>query len=323
MTFLTKAATMQSMSLAALEEASRDGLRDADLEHLLLAVVIGEHTAGRALRSMGITLDAAREAVREQHDEQLRRLGIEATPPRPDRIVLHENVGYDLTDRARRMAGHAGDRGRGDGSALVLRALIDEPSGLIVGILSRLGTSADEVRSALGVADEPATARGVQFSADVVSGRREVFIGAVTADVWALLSDTERMPEWQQSFATMTPEEGSDGVWIAQLTTEEPDGTPIRMKEGYAWRRIVRLHADEPSRIAWRLETPDAPGSVQNTLEMTLSPVTGGTLLTITSSWPRRKGWQRVRSLALRPVHRFVIWTTISYLGDAIGRVFR
>ena len=38
--FVRAAQTSQSLSLAAMEEASRAGLRVADLEHLVLALVI-------------------------------------------------------------------------------------------------------------------------------------------------------------------------------------------------------------------------------------------------------------------------------------------
>src|SRR5690606_16041423 len=65
--FLNTAATMQTLSVAGMEEASRDGRREGDLEHVLLALVLSEQSAGQVLRGLGITLDAARLAVREQH----------------------------------------------------------------------------------------------------------------------------------------------------------------------------------------------------------------------------------------------------------------
>lgn len=46
------AQTSQSLSLAAMEEASRLGLREADIDHLFLALVINDQSAGRALREL-------------------------------------------------------------------------------------------------------------------------------------------------------------------------------------------------------------------------------------------------------------------------------
>jgi len=74
--FVRAAQTSQSLSLAAMEEASRAGLRVADLEHLFLALVISDQPAGGSLRSMGIDLDGARRAVEEAHAAQLASLGV-------------------------------------------------------------------------------------------------------------------------------------------------------------------------------------------------------------------------------------------------------
>ena len=79
--FVRAAQTSHSLSLAAMEEASREGLRAADIEHMFLALVIDAQPAGHALRSLGIDLDSARRAVKEQHDAQLASLGIEASFP--------------------------------------------------------------------------------------------------------------------------------------------------------------------------------------------------------------------------------------------------
>ena len=94
--FVQAAQTSQVLSLTALEEASRQGLREADIEHLFLALVLSDQVAGRVLREMGIGIDDARRAVREQHDAQLASLGVRAVLPDPGRIVFHETDGYEL-----------------------------------------------------------------------------------------------------------------------------------------------------------------------------------------------------------------------------------
>jgi len=123
------AQTSQSLSLAAMEEASRLGLREADIEHLFLALVIDDQSAGRALRSMGIDLDAARRAVEEQHDAQLASLGIEASFPKAGRIVFQETDGYEWSARALDLIGKSSGKGKSGDAAAVLRELVAEPSG--------------------------------------------------------------------------------------------------------------------------------------------------------------------------------------------------
>ncbi|MGO0575869.1 hypothetical protein [Ornithinimicrobium panacihumi] len=48
--YVRLAQTSQTLSLTAVEEASREGLREADLEHLLLALVLSPEPAGEVLR---------------------------------------------------------------------------------------------------------------------------------------------------------------------------------------------------------------------------------------------------------------------------------
>src|SRR5690606_41760640 len=88
--FLSMAATMQTLSLAAMEEASREGRREADIEHLLLALTLNEQTAGQVLRRKGVTLEAVRTAVAAQHARQLSSLGVTTDAGQPGRIGFHE-----------------------------------------------------------------------------------------------------------------------------------------------------------------------------------------------------------------------------------------
>ncbi|MGO3678602.1 MAG: Clp protease N-terminal domain-containing protein, partial [Microbacteriaceae bacterium] len=56
-------AASQALSITAMEEASRVGLRTATIEHLLLALTVDEGIAGQALRANGVTIEAARDAI--------------------------------------------------------------------------------------------------------------------------------------------------------------------------------------------------------------------------------------------------------------------
>lgn len=98
--FTEAAATSQALSITAMEEASRFSQRTADLDHLFLALVLSEQTAGQLLRDMGVTLGAARQAVADTHSSQLASLGIHAELPQADRITFHESGGYEWSERA-------------------------------------------------------------------------------------------------------------------------------------------------------------------------------------------------------------------------------
>ena len=66
MSKLTRAAaTAHTLSLAAMEEASRYGTRDAGIEHLLLALTLDADLGGQVLRSLGLGLDRVRAAYRD------------------------------------------------------------------------------------------------------------------------------------------------------------------------------------------------------------------------------------------------------------------
>jgi len=319
--FLTMAATMQTLSLAAMEEASRDGRREADIEHLLLALVLSDQRAGQVLRGLGITLEEARAAVREQHAEQLREVGVTAEHPSQDRIVFHETNGYDWSERALRNLNHSTDRKNGDGDATaVLRGLLDEPSGLITEILGRLGVSADEVRARLVEAER--IPQHPVIAAGTVRGTFDAFVPAPVDEVWRLVADAERMPEWEPSVASVAATD-EDTVWDARVRTEAPDGKRIRVKDAYRRRRVELVEALDPVRVVWRIHLPDAPFANPHTLTMDLSPAAGGTQLTLSSTWMRRQGWRRAVGLPLRPLQRFLVWLALFQIASGISRVFR
>lgn len=197
--FVRAARTGQALSLTALEEASRQGLREADIEHLFLALVLSDQVAGRVLRDLGIGIEDARRAVREQHDAQLASLGVRATLPDPGRIVFLETGGYELKPRAADLIARAGRKGRDGSAAAVLRELVAEPSGLIADILYRLDVTPQEVLEALNrtAADGAAAVSEPSVSKGRASGSQETFVPAPVAQVWEFLADPLCVPEWE------------------------------------------------------------------------------------------------------------------------------
>lgn len=333
------AATSQSLSLTAMEEASRHGRREADLEHMLLAVVVCDEPAGRALRGLGVTLAAARDAVEAYHGEQVASLGITAEMPAAGPIVFHETRGYEWTGRASDLLVGAASRGRAGDAGAVLRDLLDEPSGLVVDLLAHLGLDRAGVLRALEAAEAAETTRSSSSSlqpARTGGGRRptvhavartvSTFVPAPVEDVWALVSDPARISVWQpavEPFDTGGLPVVPGTTWPARSATTTPDGSRARVRPAFR-RRSVELVTLAPSEeVAWRFGFPDAVGSRSYLVELHLDPVAGGARLTTTMSWPRRGGWRGAVGVPLRPVQRLVLWFSVFQVGAAVSRAFR
>lgn len=320
--------TSQMLSMTALEEASRHGLRAADIEHLFLALVLSDQAAGQALRGMGISIDDARRAVREQHEAQLSGLGIHAELPEPGRIVFHETDGYDLKQRANDLIGRACGKNRDGTASSVLRELVAEPSGLIEDILRRLGTTPADVLDQLDraeAADASAPTHRSKASGRA-SGSTGTFVPAPIDHVWEFLTNPARIPDWNVSVASIE-DRGEKAVpgtmWHGEAPTAGPDGRPVKMPPQFRRRDIELVHAQRPDRIAWRFSYPDSPTSPPTLTEFALASTTGGTQVTITLSWTRHRGWRRLIGLPTRPLQKFLIWIVVMRTGAAVSRAFR
>lgn len=322
------AQTSHSLSLAAMEEASRFGIREADIEHLFLALVITDQSAGRALRNAGITIDNARHAVAEQHQEQLASLGVGATLPEAGRIVFHETDGYDWTVRAREIIAQSSSKEKAGDSAAVLRELLAEPSGFMTGILVRLGTTPDDVLEILDATDA-ATASSTPTTPkpkDRLSSSTEVFLPAPAEEVWELLADPTRIPTWEPSIGVIDPDAHEltpVTTWTGVAPTSYPDGKPTKIKPQFRRRSIELASANRPGTVEWSFGYPDAKRSNSMSTEFRLTNTTGGTQVHIIRSWSRRKGWRGALALPLRPVQKFLLWTSLSQTGSALSRAFR
>jgi len=322
------AQTSQSLSLAAMEEASRVGLREADIDHLFLALVINDQSAGRALRELGIDIDSARLAVEDQHDAQLTSLGIEASFPEAGRIVFHETDGYEWTRRARDLIAKSSSKGKSGDAAAVLRELVAEPSGLITDILGRLGTTSEALIERLDRADSPSM-KSMPLAAKVkgrTTGTIETFVSAPLDDVWAFLTDPARIPEWEPSIGTLdqTGQEAMPGtVWEGTAPESYPDRRPVKIKPQFRRRSIELIAVHQPDRVAWSFGYPDVARSSSILIEFTLANATGGTQVQISRSWSRRRGWRGLAAWPLRPIQKFLVWITLFQTGSAISRAFR
>ena len=327
--FTDAANTSHTHSVVAMEEASRVGQRTADIDHLFIALVLSEQAAGQALRSLGITLESARQAVADQHAEQLATLGVHAVVPEPGRIVFHETDGYEWGERAAELIKRANERGKGGDAAAVLRELVVESSGMIEVVLDRLGTTPEAVIARLDEAERHRSRRPREATrSNALSGVSEVFVPASVEQVWELLATPSRMPEWEPSIGSVerTPTAARVGdTWVALARSERPDGKQIPVKSGFARQQVELRALDMPRLVEWRVTYPEAQLANARCLRVELEPVAGGTQLRLSFAWERdpSRPSRAFLGLVLRPVHRFVLWMQLSQLGSSISRVFR
>lgn len=324
------AATSHTVSVTAMEEASRLGMRTADIDHMLLALTVNEQVAGQVLRSLGVTLGAAREAVAAQHAEQIAALGIRTEAPEPGRITFHETGVGEWSERAIDLIKRSAQgKKRGDAAAL-LRELVAEPSGFIDAILHRLGTTPGDVIDRLDVADRPEAAAARAEDPDAISGSSTCFIPASIPEVWGLLADPSRMPIWEPTVGRVDDVPGHARVgasWGAGPSTVQSGSKPARIRPGTESMRVEILACAQQQLLEWRLSWPDAPKTNMKRTRVELEPAAGGTQLRLVLAWERstaRAGRRpRLRRWLLRPLHRFALWIQLNQLGASISRAFR
>ncbi|OWP22369.1 hypothetical protein CBF90_05470 [Microbacterium sp. AISO3] len=322
-------ATMYDLSLAGAEEASRLGEQNGDIDHLLLALTINEQVAGQVLRALGASLERTRAAVEQQHSDQLASLGVQAAMPGPGRITYHERGEFAWNDRALDVLRRAGQGGKRGDAAAVLRELVDEGSGLVEAILQRLDTSPQQVRELLDQAERyPALPTRVADNGRSISGAGAAHIPAPVAEVWALLSDPARMPEWDLGFGRVDdlPATAAPGTaWTAYALETAPNGKPQRINPERRRARIELIESEPATAIEWVTTWPDSPTSNRRRMRIELEPAAGGTRLLVRQAWERtasRRGLPPLRWV-MRPLYSFAIWLQISQIGASIGRVFR
>ncbi|MGU3357993.1 Clp protease N-terminal domain-containing protein [Microbacterium sp. M4A5_1d] len=322
-------ATMYDLSLAGAEEASRLGEQSGDIDHLLLALTINEQVAGEVLRALGADLERTRAAVEQQHADQLASLGVQAAMPGPGRITYHERGEFAWNDRALDVLRRAGQGGKRGDAAAVLRELVDEGSGLIEAILQRLDTSPQQVRELLDQAERyPALPTRAADNGRSLSGAGAVHVPAAVTDVWALLNDPARMPEWDLLFGRVDdlPDDAAPGAtWTAYALETAPNGKPQRINPERRRARIELVDSEPTTAIEWITTWPDSPTSNKRRMRIELEPAAGGTRLLIRHAWERtssRRGIPLLRWV-MRPLYSFAIWLQISQTGASIGRVFR
>lgn len=210
----------------------------------------------------------------------------------------------------------------------MLRELIAEPSGLITDILGRLDTASDALIERLDHCDSTAekTTPAAAKARGRAVGSTETFVSAPMDEVWTLLADPSRIPEWEPSIGDID-HAGQDttpgAVWEGTAPTSHPDGKPVKIKPQFRRRSVELITVRQPDKISWSFGYPNSTRSPSFLTEFTLTSTTGGTQVQISRSWSRRQGWRGFVAFPLRPIQKFLVWITLFQIGSAISRTFR
>jgi uncharacterized protein YndB with AHSA1/START domain len=121
--------------------------------------------------------------------------------------------------------------------------------------------------------------------------RRKRILPAPPADVWGVVSDPARLPQWWPGVARV--EGASPEAWTNVLTS--PKGKVVRAD-------YTRLEAEERRRLLWRHEVEESPFArilARSTTEIALAAEDGQTRVEIAVDH-RPRGWARLSPFQLR-----------------------
>jgi uncharacterized protein YndB with AHSA1/START domain len=124
-----------------------------------------------------------------------------------------------------------------------------------------------------------------------VEVRRQRTVSGEPVDVWRVVSDPSRLPQWWPGVARA--EEASPEAWTKVLTSSQ--GKSVRAD-------YTRLEAQEARRLLWRHEVEESPFErllAESTTEIVLEPDDGRTRVEIAVSQQPR-GWARLSPFQLR-----------------------
>lgn len=310
----------QQISAAAKEEASRWDHPRIDVEHLLLALTVLSGAAGTLLRSSGVTVETARSAVETVHARRVASLGV-AAPEIAAGPVRSAAVGVtDWSARAeavmRAVTEHEDDLG-------YLRALLDEPSGTVVAVLDGLDVRVDGLRSEIERARavpprRPAVPSG-RPGWDTVS--HTGFAPAAPGEVWALVHDPVRRPEWDDLVERVTPD--GPAAWTVHAARRAADGTPRPPRPGWESHRLELVDQRAGTAVTWLATYPGRARGSQRELGVRLAPTPGGTEVRMTACWRRPTGWRAPIGWVLRPLRRFVMRQLLVAHVGGVSRAMR
>jgi uncharacterized protein YndB with AHSA1/START domain len=125
--------------------------------------------------------------------------------------------------------------------------------------------------------------------------RSETVVPAAPEEVWGLVSDPARLPQWWPGVTRV--EEASAQAWTMVLSS--PKGKSVRVD-------YTRVEAEPERRLVWRQEVEESPFErilASATTEIALAPEGSGTRVSVALD-QRPRGWARFAPLQFRAAGR-------------------
>jgi uncharacterized protein YndB with AHSA1/START domain len=140
--------------------------------------------------------------------------------------------------------------------------------------------------------------------------RRVRTVPADAREVWSVVSDPARLPQWWPGVVRV--EEATPEAWTNVLTS--PKGKTVRAD-------YTRLYVEERRRLVWRHEVEESPFErilARSTTEIALAPAADGTRVEIAVTHKPR-GWARLSPFQLRAAATRQVEGALENLGRLLG----
>jgi uncharacterized protein YndB with AHSA1/START domain len=140
--------------------------------------------------------------------------------------------------------------------------------------------------------------------------REETVVPAGPEEVWGLVSNPERLPQWWPGVTRV--EEATEQAWTTVLAS--PKGKSVRID-------YSRVEAERERRLVWRQEVEESPFErilASATTEVSLAPEPDGTRVTVSLD-QRPRGWARFAPLQFRAAGRRQVRGAVEGLVSVFG----
>jgi uncharacterized protein YndB with AHSA1/START domain len=138
----------------------------------------------------------------------------------------------------------------------------------------------------------------------------ETVVAASPEEVWGLVSDPARLPQWWPGVTRV--EEATDDAWTTVLSS--PKGKSVRVD-------YSRVETDPERRVVWRQEVEESPFErilASATTEISLAEDADGTRVTV-SLEQRPRGWARFAPLQFRAAGKRQVHGAVEGLDAVFG----
>ena len=283
---------------AAAVEAAALGHPEIDVDHLLLGLLVAGGPSARVLAAHGVGAAALRRAVADLQEQDLLGLGAVAAAPQPAAVRASDRGSagaLPLGGRAQALLDDAPLLG--DDLAL-LRAVLDDGGRRAERLLAHLDVDVDALRAQLAAepdvdgalspampgadtdVDWSAADRALEARRDPVpagttwmSAARTQLVPAPADQVWALISDPQRRPQWDAACLSATVD--ADGV--ERITGH--DGDVVEQ---------TAVDVEPGQRIGWLQRGPDGGAAPRVVVQIALTAQGASTVVRLRQDWPAR-----------------------------------